>query len=144
MACLGKPSAPSPGVSRHPLSKQQSTSSTSVCKASCVCVSALSCSQLFCDFGDDMVVFDTNGEQPLSAMISMITKVGPSALPGRPQCSRELLKGRSELTVYSHYFSGRRRRGHLPRRSPPRLRERGLCHLHRGPGYDGAQRLHAC
>ncbi|CAL8368052.1 unnamed protein product [Lota lota] len=29
--------------------------------------------QLFCDFGD-MVVFDTNGEQPLSAMISMITK----------------------------------------------------------------------
>uniref|UniRef100_A0A8C5BLH3 Ubiquitin-like modifier activating enzyme 1 n=1 Tax=Gadus morhua TaxID=8049 RepID=A0A8C5BLH3_GADMO len=35
--------------------------------------------QLFCDFGDDMVVFDINGEQPLSAMISMITKVGPSA-----------------------------------------------------------------
>ncbi|KAJ3586743.1 hypothetical protein NHX12_013137 [Muraenolepis orangiensis] len=30
--------------------------------------------QLFCDFGEDMVVFDTNGEQPLSAMISMITK----------------------------------------------------------------------
>ncbi|XP_056446749.1 ubiquitin-like modifier-activating enzyme 1 [Gadus chalcogrammus] len=30
--------------------------------------------QLFCDFGDDMVVFDINGEQPLSAMISMITK----------------------------------------------------------------------
>ncbi|CAL8325721.1 unnamed protein product [Merluccius merluccius] len=30
--------------------------------------------QLFCDFGDDMVVYDTNGEQPLSAMISMITK----------------------------------------------------------------------
>uniref|UniRef100_A0A6Q2YYV8 E1 ubiquitin-activating enzyme n=1 Tax=Esox lucius TaxID=8010 RepID=A0A6Q2YYV8_ESOLU len=31
--------------------------------------------QLFCDFGEDMVVFDTNGEQPLTAMISMITKV---------------------------------------------------------------------
>uniref|UniRef100_A0A672GT43 Ubiquitin-like modifier-activating enzyme 1 n=1 Tax=Salarias fasciatus TaxID=181472 RepID=A0A672GT43_SALFA len=30
--------------------------------------------QLFCDFGDEMVVYDTNGEQPLSAMISMITK----------------------------------------------------------------------
>ncbi|XP_067095824.1 ubiquitin-like modifier-activating enzyme 1 isoform X1 [Osmerus mordax] len=30
--------------------------------------------QLFCDFGDDMLVLDTNGEQPLSAMISMITK----------------------------------------------------------------------
>ncbi|KAJ8257245.1 hypothetical protein GJAV_G00183520 [Gymnothorax javanicus] len=29
--------------------------------------------QLFCDFGD-MVVFDTSGEQPLSALISMITK----------------------------------------------------------------------
>ncbi|XP_062871211.1 ubiquitin-like modifier-activating enzyme 1 [Trichomycterus rosablanca] len=32
--------------------------------------------QLFCDFGDDMMVYDTNGEQPLSAMISMITKDG--------------------------------------------------------------------
>lgn len=31
--------------------------------------------QLFCDFGDDMVVTDTNGEQPLSAMVSMVTKV---------------------------------------------------------------------
>ncbi|KAF6719684.1 Ubiquitin-like modifier-activating enzyme 1 [Oryzias melastigma] len=30
--------------------------------------------QLFCDFGDEMIVYDTNGEQPLSAMISMITK----------------------------------------------------------------------
>ncbi|XP_063792145.1 ubiquitin-like modifier-activating enzyme 1 isoform X1 [Pseudophryne corroboree] len=30
--------------------------------------------QLFCDFGDEMVVLDPNGEQPLSAMISMITK----------------------------------------------------------------------
>ncbi|XP_076839659.1 ubiquitin-like modifier-activating enzyme 1 isoform X2 [Brachyhypopomus gauderio] len=32
--------------------------------------------QLFCDFGDEMTVYDTNGEQPLSAMISMITKDG--------------------------------------------------------------------
>uniref|UniRef100_A0A8C7XLX2 E1 ubiquitin-activating enzyme n=1 Tax=Oryzias sinensis TaxID=183150 RepID=A0A8C7XLX2_9TELE len=31
--------------------------------------------QLFCDFGEEMVVYDSNGEQPLSAMISMITKV---------------------------------------------------------------------
>lgn len=31
--------------------------------------------QIFCDFGDEMTVYDTNGEQPLSAMISMITKV---------------------------------------------------------------------
>ncbi|KAG9332397.1 hypothetical protein JZ751_014495 [Albula glossodonta] len=30
--------------------------------------------QLFCDFGEDMLVFDTNGEQPLSAMVSMVTK----------------------------------------------------------------------
>ncbi|KAJ4934953.1 hypothetical protein JOQ06_007733 [Pogonophryne albipinna] len=30
--------------------------------------------QLFCDFGDEMLVLDTNGEQPLSSMISMITK----------------------------------------------------------------------
>ncbi|XP_069501606.1 ubiquitin-like modifier-activating enzyme 1 [Ambystoma mexicanum] len=32
--------------------------------------------QLFCDFGEEMVVMDVNGEQPLSAMISMITKDG--------------------------------------------------------------------
>ncbi len=31
--------------------------------------------QLFCDFGEEMTVLDSNGEQPLSAMISMITKV---------------------------------------------------------------------
>lgn len=31
--------------------------------------------QLFCDFGEEMTVYDTTGEQPLSAMISMITKV---------------------------------------------------------------------
>ncbi|KAG5836012.1 hypothetical protein ANANG_G00250080 [Anguilla anguilla] len=30
--------------------------------------------QLFCDFGEDMLVFDTNGEQPLSTMVSMVTK----------------------------------------------------------------------
>lgn len=36
-------------------------------------------SQLFCDFGEEMTVFDPNGEQPLSAMISMITKVSPTA-----------------------------------------------------------------
>ncbi|XP_041129070.1 ubiquitin-like modifier-activating enzyme 1 [Polyodon spathula] len=30
--------------------------------------------QLFCDFGEEMIVLDPNGEQPLSAMISMITK----------------------------------------------------------------------
>lgn len=35
----------------------------------------LFCRQLFCDFGEEMMVYDTNGEQPLSAMISMITKV---------------------------------------------------------------------
>ncbi|XP_077464525.1 ubiquitin-like modifier-activating enzyme 1 [Stigmatopora argus] len=33
--------------------------------------------QLFCDFGKEMIVYDTNGEQPLSAMISMITKDNP-------------------------------------------------------------------
>ncbi|XP_075993676.1 ubiquitin-like modifier-activating enzyme 1 [Genypterus blacodes] len=33
--------------------------------------------QLFCDFGEEMVVHDTNGEQPVSALISMIIKEGP-------------------------------------------------------------------
>ncbi|XP_072571330.1 ubiquitin-like modifier-activating enzyme 1 isoform X2 [Paramormyrops kingsleyae] len=36
--------------------------------------------QLFCDFGEEMTVFDTNGEQPLSAMISMITKDNPGVV----------------------------------------------------------------
>ncbi|XP_075691127.1 ubiquitin-like modifier-activating enzyme 1 isoform X1 [Rhinoderma darwinii] len=36
--------------------------------------------QLFCDFGDEMVVLDPNGEQPLSAMISMITKDHPGVV----------------------------------------------------------------
>lgn len=31
--------------------------------------------QLFCDFGEEMVLTDSNGEQPLSAMVSMVTKV---------------------------------------------------------------------
>uniref|UniRef100_A0A8C3F3Z9 E1 ubiquitin-activating enzyme n=1 Tax=Chrysemys picta bellii TaxID=8478 RepID=A0A8C3F3Z9_CHRPI len=45
--------------------------------------------QLFCDFGDDMVVTDTNGEQPLSAMISMITK----GCPGEVTCLDEARHG---------------------------------------------------
>uniref|UniRef100_A0A3B5QKB0 E1 ubiquitin-activating enzyme n=1 Tax=Xiphophorus maculatus TaxID=8083 RepID=A0A3B5QKB0_XIPMA len=36
--------------------------------------------QLFCDFGEEMIVYDTNGEQPLSAMISMITKDSPGVV----------------------------------------------------------------
>uniref|UniRef100_A0A674PNQ0 E1 ubiquitin-activating enzyme n=1 Tax=Takifugu rubripes TaxID=31033 RepID=A0A674PNQ0_TAKRU len=36
--------------------------------------------QLFCDFGEEMIVYDTNGEQPLSAMISMITKDNPGVV----------------------------------------------------------------
>uniref|UniRef100_A0A8C5HJQ2 E1 ubiquitin-activating enzyme n=1 Tax=Gouania willdenowi TaxID=441366 RepID=A0A8C5HJQ2_GOUWI len=36
--------------------------------------------QLFCDFGEDMVVYDATGEQPLSAMISMITKDNPGVV----------------------------------------------------------------
>ncbi|KAF7243862.1 Ubiquitin-like modifier-activating enzyme 1 [Varanus komodoensis] len=45
--------------------------------------------QLFCDFGDDMVVTDTNGEQPLSAMVSMITK----GCPGEVTCLDEARHG---------------------------------------------------
>ncbi|XP_076562341.1 ubiquitin-like modifier-activating enzyme 1 Y [Arvicanthis niloticus] len=33
--------------------------------------------QLFCDFGEEMIITDSNGEQPLSAMVSMITKENP-------------------------------------------------------------------
>ncbi|KAM4643666.1 LOW QUALITY PROTEIN: ubiquitin-like modifier-activating enzyme 1 [Amazona ochrocephala] len=44
--------------------------------------------QLFCDF-DDMVVTDTNGEQPLSAMVSMVTK----GCPGEVTCLDEARHG---------------------------------------------------
>ncbi|XP_047393198.1 ubiquitin-like modifier-activating enzyme 1 isoform X2 [Sciurus carolinensis] len=36
--------------------------------------------QLFCDFGEEMILIDSNGEQPLSAMISMITKDSPGVV----------------------------------------------------------------
>ncbi|XP_039706393.1 ubiquitin-like modifier-activating enzyme 1 [Pteropus medius] len=42
--------------------------------------------QLFCDFGKEMILTDSNGEQPLSAMISMVTKVrrlSPGVLSGQ-------------------------------------------------------------
>lgn len=50
--------------------------------------------QLFCDFGEEMILTDSNGEQPLSAMVSMVTKVrrpasrGPGRRMGgsRPSC----------------------------------------------------------
>ncbi|KAM6226124.1 ubiquitin-like modifier-activating enzyme 1, partial [Porphyrio hochstetteri] len=45
--------------------------------------------QLFCDFGEDFVVTDTNGEQPLSAMVSMVTK----GCPGEVTCLDEARHG---------------------------------------------------
>uniref|UniRef100_A0A8C6AJD8 Ubiquitin-like modifier-activating enzyme 1 n=1 Tax=Monodon monoceros TaxID=40151 RepID=A0A8C6AJD8_MONMO len=36
--------------------------------------------QLFCDFGEEMILTDSNGEQPLSAMISMGTKDNPGVV----------------------------------------------------------------
>nr|XP_025042431.1 ubiquitin-like modifier-activating enzyme 1 [Pelodiscus sinensis] len=45
--------------------------------------------QLFCDFGDEMVVTDPNGEQPLSAMVSMVTK----GCPGEVTCLDEARHG---------------------------------------------------
>ncbi|XP_069738900.1 ubiquitin-like modifier-activating enzyme 1 [Phaenicophaeus curvirostris] len=45
--------------------------------------------QLFCDFGDDLVVTDPNGEQPLSAMVSMVTK----GCPGEVTCLDEARHG---------------------------------------------------
>ncbi|KAL1763017.1 ubiquitin-like modifier-activating enzyme 1, partial [Sigmodon hispidus] len=36
--------------------------------------------QLFCDFGEEMILTDPNGEQPLSAMVSMITKESPGII----------------------------------------------------------------
>lgn len=45
----------------------------------------LICSQLFCDFGEEFEVLDSDGEMPVSAMIQSITKVmfsiSNSALP---------------------------------------------------------------
>ncbi|XP_069873431.1 ubiquitin-like modifier-activating enzyme 1 isoform X2 [Dipodomys merriami] len=36
--------------------------------------------QLFCDFGEEMILVDSTGEQPLSAMVSMITKDNPGVV----------------------------------------------------------------
>uniref|UniRef100_A0A8C9K7G7 Ubiquitin-like modifier-activating enzyme 1 n=1 Tax=Panthera tigris altaica TaxID=74533 RepID=A0A8C9K7G7_PANTA len=36
--------------------------------------------QLFCDFGEEMKLTDSNGEQPLSAMVSMVTKDSPGVV----------------------------------------------------------------
>ncbi|XP_031801112.1 ubiquitin-like modifier-activating enzyme 1 isoform X2 [Sarcophilus harrisii] len=36
--------------------------------------------QLFCDFGEEMILTDANGEQPLSAMVSMVTKDSPGVV----------------------------------------------------------------
>ena len=33
------------------------------------------CSQIFCDFGEDFTVIDRDGEQPVSVLISSVTKV---------------------------------------------------------------------
>ncbi|NXW61210.1 UBA1 enzyme, partial [Eurystomus gularis] len=45
--------------------------------------------QLFCDFGEELVVTDPNGEQPLSAMVSMVTK----GCPGEVTCLDEARHG---------------------------------------------------
>ncbi|XP_058570974.1 ubiquitin-like modifier-activating enzyme 1 isoform X3 [Neofelis nebulosa] len=36
--------------------------------------------QLFCDFGEEMILSDSSGEQPLSAMVSMVTKDSPGVV----------------------------------------------------------------
>uniref|UniRef100_A0A9L0JSD6 Ubiquitin-like modifier-activating enzyme 1 n=1 Tax=Equus asinus TaxID=9793 RepID=A0A9L0JSD6_EQUAS len=36
--------------------------------------------QLFCDFGEEMILTDCNGEQPLSAVVSMVTKDNPGVV----------------------------------------------------------------
>ena len=33
------------------------------------------CRQIFCDFGESFIVNDVNGEQPISVMVSAVTKV---------------------------------------------------------------------
>lgn len=64
-----------------------------------VCAWVLGCSpvvsyrQLFCDFGEEMILTDSTGEQPLSAMVSMVTKVRSSA-PG-------ILEGRWAAVILS-------------------------------------------
>jgi len=48
-----------------------------------------------------MTVFDINGEQPLSAMISMITKVGPSARPARLPVQGSKKPKRCDVFIFS-------------------------------------------
>lgn len=43
------------------------------------------CGQIFCDFGDDFVVVDSNGEEPISNMVAGVVKV---SLVGLQSCLR--------------------------------------------------------
>lgn len=40
-----------------------------------LCFEIIHFSQIFCDFGESFTVVDTNGEQPVSNMISSVSKV---------------------------------------------------------------------
>lgn len=112
----------------------------------------LFCSQLFCDFGEEMIVYDTNGEQPLSAMISMITKVSPHIWPR--MFFKPLNAFRNKNKLQDRFYcdtkscsllisSGQFRGCDMSGWSSSWLWEWRPCHLHRGSGYDGAQWLPA-
>ena len=45
------------------------------CSSWILCFEIIHFSQIFCDFGESFTVVDTNGEQPVSNMISSVSKV---------------------------------------------------------------------
>lgn len=55
---------------------------SAMCMVSCTSRVVSLHRQLFCDFGEEMILIDSNGEPTLSAMVSMVTKVRSRA-PGK-------------------------------------------------------------
>lgn len=106
--------------------------------------------QLFCDFGEEMLVFDSNGEQPLSAMISMITKVKACVT-----VALSLVYCRVRMNQVSHcrllnffcslclvcVWKGQRWCGYVSGWSTTWIWEWRLCHFHRSAGHDRTQWL---
>ena len=70
MACLGTQSTPSHITPSHPHTSPLTPHSSPF-------TLHLLHSQIFCDFGEEFMVFDSTGEQPISVLISHVSKVTP-------------------------------------------------------------------
>ena len=72
---------------------------------------------LFCDFGDDFVVHDTNGEEPHNAMVASVSQENTAEIwhEIQPRYSRDMARDTAEIQPrssrdLSRYSASRRRR----------------------------------